>query len=155
FVIADQLTTVLLGDLLGEERRVALRALLGDRPIPEHEVAIRIIRAPEEDLAATRLALDDLAALVGVLRALHARRLVFDVLALRVLGAGRELAVASLLDDEVRAAARAALLENLIWLRGFEAALLRRDQLSRRLALGISGAGQELTEATALDGHRL
>ena len=56
-----------LGDLLDEIRRAALRARLENRAIPERELALRIIRAPEEHLAAARLLLDDVAAVsVGV-----------------------------------------------------------------------------------------
>src|SRR5439155_210781 len=85
----------------------------------------------------------------------HAGRLVLDVLALGVLRAGGELAEAALLDHQVRAAARARLVENLIRLGRLEAALLGRDQLARRLALGIPRAREELAEPAALDGHRL
>ena len=71
---------------------------LGDRTVPQHEVAVGIVRAAEEHLARARLALDDLAALVGVLRTLDAGRLVLDVLALGILRARGELAEAPLLD---------------------------------------------------------
>src|SRR5438034_10170754 len=92
-VVADDLPAVLLRRLLDEVRRAALGALLRDRTIPQHEVAVRIIRAAEEGLPAARFPLDDLAALVGVLRAGDAGRLVLDVLALGVIRARRELAV--------------------------------------------------------------
>src|SRR4051812_45544624 len=87
--VADELTAVLLRDLLDEERRAAIGALLRDRAVPQREVAVGIIGAAEEHLAAARLALDDVAA---VLRAEHAGRLLLDVLARRVAGAGGELA---------------------------------------------------------------
>src|SRR5262245_54497482 len=155
FVVADHLTPVLLGDLLGQEGCLALRALLRNRAVPEHEIAVRIVRAAEERLAPFRLALDDLAALVGVFRALDTSRLVLDVLALRVLGARSELALAPLLDDQVGAAARTQLFEDLIRLRGAQASLLGRNELPRRLALRIARARQELAETSAFDRHRL
>ena len=146
-VVADQLAAVLLGDLLDQERRLALRARLGDRPVPQREVAVRIVRAAEEHLAAPRLALDDVAA---VLRAEHAGGLLLHVLAGRIVAARGELAEAALLDDQVRLALRALLVEDLVRLRRGHA-LLGRDDLPRRLALGIAGAGEELAEAAALD----
>src|SRR5579859_1568052 len=102
-VVADDLTTVLLRGLLDEVRRAAFRTFLGHWPIPQHEVTVGIVRAPEEDLAPLRLPLDDLAALVRVLRARHAGGLVLDVLAFRIVRASRELAEAPLLDHEIRA----------------------------------------------------
>src|SRR5262245_23713201 len=152
---AEDLPPALLRRLLDQVRRGALRALLVDRPVPEHEIAVRIVRAAEEDLAAPRFALDDLAALFRIFRAHHAGRLVLHVLALRIAGARGELAEAALLDDQVRTAARALLVEDLIRLGRLETALLGGDELSRRLALGIAGAGEELSEAAALDRHRL
>src|SRR5262249_24684541 len=113
------------------------------------------VRAAEEDLAAPRFALDDLAALFRILRAHHAGRLVLDVLALGIAGARGELAEAALLDDQVRTAARALLVEDLIRLSRLETALLGADELPRRLALGIAGAGEELAETAALDRHWL
>src|SRR5262249_10268665 len=117
-VVADDLPAVLLRRLLDQERRAAFRTLLRDRPVPQDEVAVGLVRAAEEDLAAARFALDDLAALVRVLRAGDAGRLVLDVLALGIVGARGELAVAALLHDQVRSAARAFLVEHLIGLRG-------------------------------------
>src|SRR3954469_16955673 len=149
--VADQLPAVPLGDLLDEERRAAVGALFGDRTIPEREVAVGIVGAAEEHLAAARLALDDVAA---VLRAEHAGRLLLDVLAGRIAAARGELAETSLLDHQVRLALRALLVEDLVRL-GRGDPLLGRDDLPRRLALGIAGAGEELAEAAALHRHRL
>src|SRR4029078_9796348 len=126
-------------------------ALLGDGTVPQREVAVRIVGAAEEDLAAARLALDDLAA---VLRAEDAGRLLLDVLAGRIAAARRELAEPALLDDQVRAALRALLVEDLVRLGGGDS-LLGGDDLPRRLALGIAGAGEGLADAAALDRHRL
>src|SRR5262245_27129383 len=83
-VLAQELTTVALADLLDEERRAALRTLLCHGTDPEHEVAVGVVRAAKEHLAALRLALDDLAALVCVLGTLDTRCLVLDVLARRI-----------------------------------------------------------------------
>src|SRR5256712_635076 len=154
-VVAEDLPAVFLRRLLDQVRRAALRAFFVDRPVPEDEVAVRIVRAAEEDLAAARLALDDLAALVAVLRTDDTGRLVLDVLALGIARARGELAEPSLLDHQIGAAARTLLVENLIGFRRFQPAVLGRDQLSRRLALGIAGAREELAEAAALDRHRL
>src|SRR5262249_41863665 len=96
-VVASDLVAVLLRDLLHQERGAALRAALRDRPVPQHELAIGIVRAPEEHLAAAGPPLDDLAALVGILRARNSRRLVPDVPAGRVVRAGGELTEAPLL----------------------------------------------------------
>src|SRR5437762_6766392 len=138
-VVADQLPAVLLRGLLNEERRAALGALLGDRPVPQDEVAVRIIRAAEEDLSAARLPLHDLAPLVAVIRACDAGGLVLDVLTFRIAAAGRELAVPPLLHDEIGSAPRTLLVEKLIGLRRPQTALLGRNQLPRRLAVRIAG----------------
>src|SRR4029078_6621126 len=83
-----------------------------------------------------------------------AGRLLLHVLAGGIAAARRELAEPSLLDDQVRLALRAFLVDDLIRLRRRDA-LLRGDDLPRRLALRIAGAREELTEASALDDHRL
>src|SRR5205085_11235464 len=64
-------------------------------------------------------------------------------LAFRILRARGELAVAALLDHEVRSAARALLVQDLIRLCRSQAALLGGDELSRRLAFGIPRARSE------------
>src|SRR5262245_9790434 len=110
-VVADQLPAVPLGDLLDQERRAAVGTLLGDRTVPEREVAVGIVRAAEEHFAAARFPLDDLAA---IFRAQDAGRLLLDVLAGRIAAASRELAEAPLLHHQVRAAPRALLVEDLI-----------------------------------------
>src|SRR5437016_5805496 len=79
FVVAQNLPAVLLGGLLEDERCTAFRARLVDGAVPQHEVAVRVVGAPEEDFTALGFPLDDLAALVGVLRTLHARGPVLDV----------------------------------------------------------------------------
>src|SRR5206468_10567874 len=104
-----------------------------DGTVPEHEIAVRIVRAAEENLAALRLALDDHAALVGIVRAQHPGRLVFDEFALRVFRARGELAEAALFDHEVRPAPGTLLLENLVGFGRLQPALLGGDQLARGL----------------------
>src|SRR5204863_4607278 len=73
----------------------------------------------------------------------------------RILRARGELAVAALLDHEVRSAARALLVQDLIRLCRSQAALLGGDEFSRRLAFGIAGAREALAEPAALHHHRL
>src|SRR6516164_8170185 len=153
-VVAEQPAAVALGGLLDEKRRTAFGARLGHRAVPEHEVAIRIVRAAEEELSTLRFALDDLAAFLGVLRAFDPGALVLDVLALGIIRAGGELTVPPLLDDQIRLAARAFLVQNLIGFRRAQATLPGRDQLSRGLALRIARTREELSESAALHGHR-
>src|SRR5688572_14687993 len=148
---ADELASRLLGDLLEQERRAAVGAGLRNWTLPEREIAVRIVRASVERLPAARLPLDDVA---GVLRAQYAGRLHLHVLAVRIIRARGELAEAPLFDDEERFALRALLFENLIRFRRLHRSA-RRDDLPRRLALGIAGAREELSEPAALDDHRL
>src|SRR5258706_5144215 len=155
FIVAEYLPAELFRNLLDQIRRAAFRARLVHRPVPEDEVAVRIVRTPEEDLASLRFAFNDLAAFVRVLRTLEARRLVLDVLALGILGAGGELAEPALLDHEIRAAPGTGFVENLIRLGRPQATLFFRDSLPRRLSFRVTGAREELTEAPALDRHRL
>src|SRR4029078_603402 len=150
-VIADQLTAVSLRDLLDEERRAAVGALFGNGFVPQREIAVGIIRAAVEYLAAARFPLDDVPA---VLRTQNAGRLLLHEPARRIVRARGELAEAPLLDDEIRPALGTQLVDNLIRLcRGN--ALFGRNDLPRRLALGIPGARQELAEPPPLDHHRL
>src|SRR5256885_14069420 len=154
-VVAEDLAAELLRGLLDEIRRAALGAGLVDRAIPQHEIAVGIIRAAEERLPALRFPLDDLAGLVSVLRTPDASRLVLDVFALGIPRARDELAEAALLDDEIGLTPRALLLENLIRLGRAQPALLGGDQLARRLAVAGPRAGEELAEAAPLHRHRL
>src|SRR4029453_4634007 len=108
FIVADQLTAVTLRDLLDEKRRAAIGTLLRERPVPEREVAVGIVRAAEEHLPAARLAFDDVPAVFG---AEYTGGLLLDVFAGRVVAAGRELAEAPLLQHEVRLALRALLVD--------------------------------------------
>src|SRR5436305_7060092 len=104
FGVTDVLDAVLLGDLLEEELGAAVRALAGERLLPEREFAVRIAVARPEGLAAVGLLLDDLplAALgAGDARGDRRRGLgagLADVLALRVAGAPVEGAEAAALE---------------------------------------------------------
>src|SRR4051812_44593165 len=91
FLVAHQLTAVPLGDLLDEELLAALRAGLEYRPVPEHEIAVRIIRAAEEDFPPPGLPLDNVPA---VLRADEAGGLLLHVFAGGIAAARGELAEA-------------------------------------------------------------
>src|SRR5688572_6399734 len=103
---AYKLAPGLLGDFLEHERRAAVGTRLGDRPVPEREITVRIIGASVESLAAARLPLDDIA---GVFGTYHAGGLHLHVLAVRVVRARGKLAEPPLLDHEVRFALRALL----------------------------------------------
>src|SRR5258706_388659 len=85
FVVAEDLAPQFLGELLDQIWCAARRALLVDGPVPEDEIAIRIVRTAEKHLASARLAFDDVAALVAVFRTLDAGGLVLDVAAFGVL----------------------------------------------------------------------
>src|SRR5262249_57794862 len=100
-VIAQELAPVSLGRLLDQVRGTTFRALFIDWTVPQHEVAVRVIRAAEKHLAAFRFALDDLAALVRVLRAPDARRLVFDVPAVGIVRTGGEFAKPTVLQHQL------------------------------------------------------
>ena len=93
-----QLRTVrFFSGALGDERGAALRARLGHRALPDHELAVRIRRAAEEDAALARATLDQLAR-AARLRARDAEGDRLGRLALRVAGARDELAEAPVLD---------------------------------------------------------
>src|SRR5262249_52628867 len=139
-----------LRDRFDEERSAAVRALLRNGPVPEREVAVRVVRAAEEHLSAARLALDDVPAVFG---AEDAGGLLLDVLAGRIVAARGELAEAPLLEHEIRLALGAFLVEDLVRLRRGQS-LFGCDDLACRLALGIARAREELAEAAALDNHR-
>ena len=102
----------LLGELVEQNGRAAVRARLGDGLVPGGEFAIRIPAAPVERLAALGAAHDEFPRAV-LLGARDAERLPFDVFALGIIAARRELSVASVFDHEMVGALRALLLEQL------------------------------------------
>src|SRR5262249_35713360 len=85
---------VLLSAPFDEEGVRALRTRFGDGLLPDLEVALRIVRAPVEGLAAAllRADLNDVAA---ALRARDTERHGLRVLAFRIAGAGQEFPVAA------------------------------------------------------------
>src|SRR5882762_2021065 len=136
----DQAT---LQGALGDERGAALGTRLGDRPLPHHELAVRVRRAAEERPPAARSALHDLprAARLGTGNPERHR---LGGLAVRVAGARDELPEAAVLDDHRLAAGRADLVGGLVL--GARAAV----DVSGVLALRVGGTGHELAEAAAL-----
>src|SRR5687768_13491493 len=65
FVAAQNLAAVPFRDLLREKRPVTLGTRLQHRLVPQREVALRIVHAAIEHLAATRLAFRDVPAALG------------------------------------------------------------------------------------------
>src|SRR4029450_10451999 len=133
---------------LREERRSALRAGLGDRSRPGDELALRILVAGVERLAALAPPLHELAAAAG----LGARDAEGDGLGGLALGIARtrdELAEAAVLDHHGLRAGRACFVGELV------GRLLPAAQVLGVLAVGIAGAREELTEAAPLLDHGL
>src|ERR1700728_210538 len=114
----------------------ALRAFLGNRLAPCHEIAFRIAIATVKRLPALGPALDYFA--FRAIRAWNTDRLLLDVLASRVIAAGYELAIAAEFLHQIIAA---------LWTLFFQRnvlALLSPD-LFRRLALRVAGTGKKLS----------
>jgi hypothetical protein len=135
----------LLRSLLKRKWRVANRAGFRNGFVPEDRIALGIFRAAVKCFAALGF-LDDYLAATARARAGHARRLALNVIALRVIRAGDELAEAPMSPDKIRAVHRALLVE----LNGS-----RRDRAAPRYltyvsALRITRAAQKLPEAPAL-----
>src|SRR5207249_1293465 len=128
---------------LGDEGGPALRARLGHRPPPDDELAVRVGGAAEEGAALARAALDQLSRAAG-LGARDAERDRLGRLALRIAGAGDELAEAPVLDDHRLAARRAILVRRLVL--GAAAAV----EVARVAAVRIGRARQEFAEPPAL-----
>src|SRR5206468_10993861 len=136
-----------LRDLLDQEGGAALRAGLGDRAIPGHEVALglAVVRAAEEHLAAARALLGQIPAAAGA-RAGHAQRDGAGGLALGVARAGEELAETPALDQHGRLAGLALLVGGGLR-RDLDGAVFAPQELTRVLAVGVARAGQELAVA--------
>src|SRR5207244_1314866 len=139
---------------LDQERRLALRTRLRDRPIPRDEVALclAVVGAAEEDLAAPRPLLRQEAATPGP-RAVDPQRDRPGGLALRITRAGEELAEPAALDQHRRAAGLALLVGGRLR-RDLDRAVLAPDELLGVLALRVTGAGEELAVSAPLDHHR-
>src|SRR5258705_13010684 len=129
-----------LGHALREERRSALRAGLGDRSRPGDELALGILVAGVEGLAALAPPLHELAA-APRLGARDAEGDGLGGLALRIARARDELAEAAVLDHHGLRAGRARFVGELV------GRLLPAAQVLGVLAVGIAGAREELAEA--------
>ena len=124
---------VFFGDLLHQIARATLRAGLVDRSVPESKLALWVLITTIENLSPTRLLFDQLSPAIW-LRTGHSQGFLLDVLALRVIAAGRELSVAALLDPEVISALRAFSSVRISEL----AARAKTDEPLGGLAFGIS-----------------
>src|SRR5215831_5876953 len=102
-----------LGHPLGEEGRPALRAWLGHRPGPRRELAVRILVAGVESLAAPAPPFHELASAAG-LGTGDAESDRLGRLALGITRAGDELPEASVLDHHGLAAGRAGFIGHLV-----------------------------------------
>src|SRR5688572_3299102 len=149
-VAAEDLAAMALCDLFRQEQPITLGARLEDRLVPQGEIALRIVHAPVEHLASTRLAFRHVPAALGTL---DARQLLLDVLALGVAGAGGEFAEPALLDHQVFPAVRTEFVENLIGFRGGHA-LSGGDDFARGLTFRVARARQEHAEPAPLEDHR-
>ena len=98
------------GSLLEQEGSATLRALLDNGLVPKHALTLRILRAAIEGFAALG-SLDDQLALTTRTRTGDSGGLAFDVLALRIIRAGNELAKSSLAFHQLRAIDGAFLFE--------------------------------------------
>src|SRR5205085_3371287 len=130
----------------------ALRALLGDRLVPQYEIALGVLRASVKHLAAFGTAFNEFAATPG-LRAWHSDGLGLDVFALRIVAAGSKRTESAVFNNKLCfLALRAGFIERNVGLLGSPTAA---GDLSRCLAFRISSASQELSEAATLERHRL
>src|SRR5207248_9416560 len=124
----------------------ALRAFFIDRLPIGSKVALGILRAAVEKIAATGFLFHQLAFLA--LWAFHADEVLLDVLTLRVSAARSELAKAPVAQHHVASAFGTLLFQRNV------GNFLGLVQPSRGLAFRISGARHELAEAAALEHHR-
>src|SRR5262245_24650454 len=126
-----------------------MRTSFGHGLVPEDRVAIRVLRTAVEDFSALRL-LDQNLALASGPRTRHARSLALDEFAIRVARAGREFAEGAMPDGQLRSAFGAFLFEH--HRCGGHAGF---GYLARGLAFRVAGASEKLSEAPALERHRL
>jgi hypothetical protein len=127
---------------LDEIRIAAIRALLGDRPGPRHEIAIGVTVTAVKRLAALGSAFDYFA--FRAFRAVYADCFLFHVFAGRVVAAGREFSESAVFLDQIIAALRTFFIQLYV---GF---FLRAADLLRGLAVGIAGAGVKRPESALL-----
>src|SRR5713226_1661707 len=123
----------------------AVRALLRNRLRRRCELALRITPAAIKRVALARALFDQFAFLA--IRALYADEILFHVLAVRISAARSELPETPVPDDHIAAALRTLLFKRDI---RHSLALI---ETPRGLAIGITRAGHELTEASALEHH--
>src|SRR6266404_3686334 len=127
-------------------RAAALRARLGHWLVRRCELALGIVGAAVERVAATAgFLLHQLAFFIQ--RALYPDEILLDVLALRISAARDELAVASVAQDQIAAALRAGFFQRDVW------HALALIEPARGLAIRISSTCHELAEASALQDH--
>src|SRR5438270_14084238 len=127
-------------------RAAALRTWLRHRLVCRRKVAVRIVRASIESVAATaRFLFHQLA--IRALRALYTDEILLDVLAIRIAAAGYEFAVASMAQHHIAIALGAKFFQRNI---RHALALIKPP---RGLAIRISGASHELAKASTLQDH--
>src|SRR5713101_4265806 len=153
-VAADDGGAGLLRVFLQEEGGMALRTGFGDGPVPQGELALRIVRAGIERPALLAALLGQVAA---VLRALDAERDGLRGLAGRVRRAGDELAEPAGLDYHRRAALLALLVgRGVRFCNDLDGAVRQLLEVLRVLAgriLLVARAGQELPVPAPFDFH--
>ena len=138
-MLAEPDQALFLGGSLYQEGGPAGGAWLGDRFVPENELALRIAIAAIEGSAAARLALNDLA--LFALRTGNPCGFLLDVATVGIVAAGGELAISAMFEDQVGTALGAFFIQ-----RGIFSDLgltIHLDCLLGVLTLGIAGAGQK------------
>src|SRR5205823_2612368 len=134
-----------LQDFLYQIRMAALRTLFIDRLPVGSKVALGILRAAVEKVAAAGFLFHQLAFLA--LWAFHADEVLLDVLALRISAARGELAKTPVAQHHVPLALGTFFFQRNV------GEFLSLVQPPRSFALRISGAGHELAKAAALQHH--
>src|ERR1044071_2939058 len=133
--------------MLSQQVRAAtLRARFRHRLVGRRELAVGIIRAAIEGVAAAARFLFHQFA-IRAQRALYADEILLDVLALRITAAGNKFAVASVAQHHVAPALGAELFQ------GDVRHALALVQPPRSFAIRIAGAGHELAKTPALQHH--
>ena len=134
-----------LQELLDQIGIPARRALLRNRLMRRRKLAFRITSATIKCIALARPLLDNFSVLAQW--ALHANKILLDVLAFRVSATGCKFPIPSVAQNHVAITLRALLVE---WnIRNFLALI----QPPRRLAIRISRTRHELPESTTFQNH--
>src|SRR5262249_31641429 len=145
FVSAVAEGPLFLRRLFEKKRRVALRTRFEHGLVPVNDVAVWIFRTTVENFSAFRFLDDDLA-LATRTRTRNADSLLLDVLALRIIRTGDELAVATKTFDELRAINRTFLIQR-HWRRRGDS---RLADLANVATLRITRAAEEWTKTSPL-----